>query len=73
MGEQKSAVVVAFEKQQGFGRVAVDGAGELPFDATVSRAKVEELVVGAKVEIEIGPSRIRPTFPIPRRDRRRAS
>jgi hypothetical protein len=58
MGEQKSAVVVAFEKQQGFGRVAVDGGGELPFDATVARAKVEELVVGAKVEIEIGPSRI---------------
>lgn len=32
--------------------------GELPFDAVVTLAKPEELVAGAKVNVELGPSRI---------------
>ncbi len=58
MAESAKGVVVAFEKQQGFGRVAVEGMGELPFDSVVSLATPSELVAGAKVNLELGPSRI---------------
>lgn len=51
-------VVVSFQREQGFGRVTVDGLGELAFDAVVSLAKPEELTAGAKVNVELGPSRI---------------
>jgi hypothetical protein len=56
--ERKTGVVVGFQKEQGFGKVNVDGVGELPFDAVVSLAKPQELTPGAKVNVEIGPSRI---------------
>jgi hypothetical protein len=52
------ATVVAFQREQGFGRVAVEGHGELPFDAVVAQPPPEKLVPGAEVEVEIGPSRI---------------
>jgi hypothetical protein len=55
---QAKGVVVAFQKEQGFGRVAVDGQGEMSFDAVVSLAKPADLVAGAKVNVEVGPSRI---------------
>ena len=32
MAEAKRGTVVVFAKEQGFGRVAIDGEGELPFD-----------------------------------------
>jgi hypothetical protein len=58
MAEAKRGTVVVFEKEQGFGRVAIDGGGELPFDATVALAKAEELTAGTAVLVETGPSRI---------------
>jgi hypothetical protein len=58
MSEGKKATVVAFQREQGFGRVAVEGEGELPFDAVVAQPAPERLVPGAQVMVEIGPSRI---------------
>jgi hypothetical protein len=58
MSEGKKATVVAFQREQGFGRVAVEGEGELPFDAVVAQPAPERLVPGAEVMVEIGPSRI---------------
>ncbi|MDB4945936.1 MAG: hypothetical protein JWP97_5470 [Labilithrix sp.] len=52
------ATVVAFAAEQGFGRVAVDGQGELPFDAVVAQPPPHKLLPGAVVMVEIGPSRI---------------
>src|SRR5678815_986408 len=50
--------IVEFTKEHGTGRVAIDGVGELPFDATVSRAPFELLVPGRRVQVELGPSRL---------------
>lgn len=58
MGQGTKATVVAFQREQGFGRVTVDGQGELPFDAVVAQPPPEKLVPGAEVMVEIGPSRI---------------
>ena len=58
MAEAKRGTVIVFAKEQGFGRVAIDGEGELPFDATVALAKAEELTAGTAVLVETGPSRI---------------
>jgi hypothetical protein len=57
MSEGKKATIVAFQREQGFGRVSVDGE-ELPFDAVVAQPPPEKLVAGAEVMVEIGPSRI---------------
>jgi len=51
-------VVVSFQREQGFGRVNIEGTGELAFDAVVTLAKPDDLVAGAKVNVEVGPSRI---------------
>ncbi|HSO37478.1 MAG TPA: hypothetical protein VLT33_33365 [Labilithrix sp.] len=58
MSQGTKATVVAFQREQGFGRVAVEGQGELPFDAVVAQPAPERLVPGAQVMVEIGPSRI---------------
>ena len=58
MAQVGKGSVVSFQREQGFGRVNVDGVGELAFDAVVSLAKPEDLVAGAKVNVEIGPSKI---------------
>ena len=58
MGQSGKGSVVSFQREQGFGKVNVEGVGELPFDAVVSLAKPEDLVAGAKVNVEIGPSKI---------------
>jgi hypothetical protein len=55
---QSKAVVVSFQKEAGFGKVNVEGTGELSFDAVVSLAAPKDLVEGAKVNVELGPSRI---------------
>jgi hypothetical protein len=54
----QKGVVVSFQREQGFGKVDVEGTGELAFDAVVTLAKPELLVPGAKVNVEVGPSRI---------------
>ena len=54
----KKATIVAFQREQGFGRVAIEGEGELPFDAVVAQPPPEKLVPGAVVMVEVGPSRI---------------
>jgi hypothetical protein len=58
MAQGKNATIVAFQREQGFGRVAVEGEGELPFDAVVAQPPPEKLVAGAAVMVETGPSRI---------------
>ncbi len=58
MTETAKGVVVGFQKEQGFGRVTVEGQGEMSFDAVVTLAKPEDLVAGAKVNVELAPSRI---------------
>ena len=58
MAQGTKATVVAFQREQGFGRVAVEGQGELPFDAVVALPAPEKLVPGVEVRVEIGPSRI---------------
>jgi hypothetical protein len=58
MQRTEKGVVVSFQREQGFGRVNIDGVGEMPFDAVVALAKPEDLVPGAKVNVELGPSRI---------------
>lgn len=52
------ATVIELLAAQGTGRVSVDGMGELPFDATVAREPLERLVPGARVHVELGPSRL---------------
>jgi hypothetical protein len=58
MSQTGKGAIVSFQREQGFGRVAIDGVGEMPFDAVVSLAKPEDLSPGAKVNVELGPSRI---------------
>jgi hypothetical protein len=58
MSEAKKATIVSFASEQGFGRVTVEGQGELPFDAVVAQPPPSKLVPGAEVMVEIGPSRI---------------
>jgi len=58
MSQGTKATVVAFQREQGFGRVEVEGQGELPFDAVVAQPHPDKLVPGAAVLVEIGPSRI---------------
>lgn len=58
MSDQRKGTLVGFQKEQGFGKVDIEGVGELPFDAVVSLASPSELVPGAKVNVELGPSRI---------------
>jgi hypothetical protein len=58
MTQTAKGVVIAFQKEQGFGKVDVEGSGEMSFDAVVSLAKPQDLVAGAKVNVELGPSRI---------------
>lgn len=58
MSEGKKATVVAFQREQGFGRVMIEGEGELPFDAVVAQPAPERLTPGTEVMVEIGPSRI---------------
>jgi hypothetical protein len=58
MAQGTRATVVAFQREQGFGRVTVEGHGELPFDAVVAQPAPDKLVPGAEVLVEIGPSRI---------------
>jgi hypothetical protein len=58
MAQGKKATIVAFQREQGFGRVTVEGEGELPFDAVVAQPSPDKLVAGAQVMVEIGPSRI---------------
>jgi len=57
MSQGSKATVVAFQREQGFGRVDVEGQGELPFDAVVA-PHPDKLVPGTSVMVEIGPSRI---------------
>lgn len=58
MGQAKKATIVSFQKEQGFGRVAIEGEGELPFDAVVAQPPPEQLLAGTEVMVETGPSRI---------------
>jgi hypothetical protein len=58
MAQGKKATIVSFQSEQGFGRVLVDGDGELPFDAVVAQPPPNKLVAGAQVMVETGPSRI---------------
>lgn len=58
MSQTGKGVVVGFQREQGFGKVNIEGVGELAFDAVVTLAKPEDLVAGAKVNVELGPSRI---------------
>lgn len=58
MGQGTKATIVAFQREQGFGRVEVEGQGELPFDAVVAQPAPERLLPGTVVMVEIGPSRI---------------
>jgi len=51
------ATILEFSTQHGTGRVRIDGAGELAFDATVARVKLDQLVAGRRVHVELGPSR----------------
>ena len=58
MSTPKKATILAFQREQGFGRVNVEGEGELPFDAVVAAPAPERLIVGTEVMVETGPSRI---------------
>jgi hypothetical protein len=58
MAQGTKATIVAFQPEQGFGRVAVEGQGELPFDAVVAQPPPSKLLVGVDVMVEIGPSRV---------------
>jgi hypothetical protein len=58
MTQSLKATIVSFQREQGFGRVEVEAAGELPFDAVVAQPPPEKLVPGAAVLVEVGPSRI---------------
>ena len=58
MSAAKKGTIVSFQMEQGFGRVNVEGDGELPFDAVVAQPPPEKLVAGTVVSVETGPSRI---------------
>ncbi len=58
MSDAKKGTIVNFQKEQGFGKVDVEGLGELPFDAVVAQPLPEKLIPGAAVMVETGPSRI---------------
>lgn len=58
MAETGKGVVVSFQKEAGFGKVNIEGTGELSFDAVVSLAAAKDLTPGAKINVELGPSRI---------------
>lgn len=58
MAQGTKATIVSFQMEQGFGKVNVEGQGELPFDAVVAQPPPSKLVAGAEVMVEIGPSRI---------------
>jgi hypothetical protein len=58
MSEDKKATIISFQKEQGFGKVNVEGAGELPFDAVVAGPPPDKLLPGTEVMVETGPSRI---------------
>jgi hypothetical protein len=58
MAQGTKATIVAFQREQGFGRVTVEGQGELPFDAVVAQPHPDKLLPGTAVMVEIGPSRI---------------
>src|SRR5262245_37074282 len=40
-GPAKKATIVSFQREQGFGKVAIEGEGELPFDAVVAQPPPE--------------------------------
>src|SRR5262249_12380630 len=44
----KKATIVSFQREQGFGRVALQDEGELPFDAVVAQPPPEKLVAGTE-------------------------
>lgn len=50
--------IIDFRKEQGMGRAAVDGVGELTFDASVVGVPWASLVPGKRVQVELGPSRL---------------
>jgi hypothetical protein len=52
------ATIVDFKKEQGMGRVSVDGIGELSFDASTVGVAWASLTAGRQVEVEVGPSRL---------------
>lgn len=56
--QAKKATIVSFQREQGFGKVAIEGEGELSFDAVVAGPPPDKLLPGAQVMVEIGPSRI---------------
>jgi hypothetical protein len=58
MGDAKRGTILGFEKEQGFGRVEIAGVGELSFDAMAAEVDAGDLVAGATVLVETGPSRI---------------
>ena len=58
MAQGTKATIVSFQMEQGFGRVDVEGHGELPFDAVVAQPAPTKLLPGTAVMVEIGPSRI---------------
>ena len=53
-----AGTIVSFECGKGFGRVAVDGVGELAFDVTAARLRIEDIVAGLSVEVTLAPSRL---------------
>jgi hypothetical protein len=52
------ATIVEFKKEQGMGRVSVEGIGELSFDASTVGAAWASLTPGKQVEVDVGPSRL---------------
>jgi hypothetical protein len=52
------ATIVEFKKEQGMGRVSVDGVGELSFDASAVGVSWTSLTPGKQCEVEVGPSRL---------------
>jgi hypothetical protein len=58
MVEGKLAQVIAFSKEQGFGRVRVEDEGEFVFDASVAQCSTDDLTVGADVFVCTGPGRV---------------
>jgi hypothetical protein len=58
MGQGTKATIVDFKAEAGFGKVSVEGQGELPFDAVVAQPPPTKLLPGTEVMVEIGPSRI---------------
>lgn len=58
MSQAKKGTIVSFLSEQGFGKVSVEGEGEMSFDAVVAQPPPHKLVAGAEVMVETGPSRI---------------